>query len=175
MRVLLQRPDLLEELYLMASKIVDDFEDCGPALQTNDVGAYDWKTTIRRLQAGRNEILRVAQHGSVSLRAQTIDGTGREYFVLPERVRTDLGPVFDTLELAPVAQVDSDGACEPFETVDDIPEELRDSAFWSIYGHTPGEGVQCLGDFTTRADAIEVLMRLLGDLRQLGKGASIMR
>ena len=90
---------------------------------------------------------------------------GREYYALPARVRTDGGPLFDAIELAPVAIIDSDGTCEPFEDLEDVPEELRDSVFWSIYGHTPGEGVQCLSDFTTCDAALEALRRLLGDLR----------
>jgi hypothetical protein len=90
---------------------------------------------------------------------------GREHFALPARARTDGGPMFDAIELAPVAVIDSDGTCEAFENLEDVPDELRDSVCWSIYGHTPGEGVQCLSDFTTRDDALEALRRLLGDLR----------
>jgi hypothetical protein len=89
---------------------------------------------------------------------------GREFFALPERTRTDGGPVFDAIELAPVAQIDPEGTCEAFESLSDVPEELRGSVFWSFYGHTPGEGVQCLGDFTTRDHALEALRRLFGDL-----------
>ena len=93
--------------------------------------------------------------------------SGREFFALPERARANAGMVFDAIELAPVAQIDVDGTCEVFEYLEDMPEELRTSAFWSIYGHTPGEGVECIGDFTTREHALEVLRRLLGDLRGL--------
>ena len=93
--------------------------------------------------------------------------TGREYFAVPERSRSDGGPVFDSIELAPVAQIDADGTCEAFESLADVPEELRDSVFWSIYGHTSGEGVQCIGDFTTPDHALEVLRRLFGDLKPL--------
>ncbi len=92
---------------------------------------------------------------------------GREHFALPARVRTDGGPLFDAIELAPVAVIDSDGTCEAFEELEDVPEELRETVFWSIYGHTLGEGVQCLSDFITRDGALEALRRLLGDLRQL--------
>lgn len=94
--------------------------------------------------------------------------TGREIFTLPEgRARADGGPIFDTIEIAPVATVDTDGTCEAFESLDDIPEELRGSVFWSLYGHTPGEGVQCIGDFRSSEDALEVLVRLFGDLAPL--------
>ena len=89
----------------------------------------------------------------------------REHFALSDRVRTDGGVLFDAIELSPVATIDADGTCEAFESVEDMPEELRESAFWSIYGRTPGEGVQCIGDFTAREDALELLRRLLGDLK----------
>jgi hypothetical protein len=93
--------------------------------------------------------------------------SGRECFALPESMRTDAGPVFDTIELAPVARIDADGTCEPYESLDDMPEDLRHSAFWSLFGHTPGEGAQCIGDYSTREHALEVLRRLFGDLRPL--------
>jgi hypothetical protein len=91
--------------------------------------------------------------------------TGREFFALPVRTRSDGGRVFDAIELAPVAQIDAEGTCEVYECLEDIDVELRGSAFWSVYGHTPREGVQCLGDFETREHALEALRRLLGDLR----------
>ena len=96
-----------------------------------------------------------------------LEVTGREFFALPEFSRSDGGLVFDAIELAPVAQIDSEGTCEAFESLDDVPDELRSSVFWSIYGHTPGEGVQCIGDFKTPAHALEVLRRLFGDMKPL--------
>jgi hypothetical protein len=57
---------------------------------------------------------------------------GREHFGLPARVRSDGGPLFDAIELAPVAVIDTDGTCEAFEDLEDVPEELRDSVIWSI-------------------------------------------
>ena len=100
-------------------------------------------------------------------RSHFVQTTGREIFALPDLARADEGPVFDAIELAPVAQIDAEGACEPFECLEDMPDKLRASASWSIYGHTPGEGVQCIGDFQTREQALEVLRRLMGDLRPL--------
>ena len=43
--------------------------------------------------------------------------------------------------------------CEP---VDDAESE-----FWSLYGHIPGEGVICIGDFSSRAFAEEVYWRII--------------
>ena len=84
---------------------------------------------------------------------------------MPPRTRSDSGPLYDAIELAPVLSIDADGTCEAFESLEDIPEEQRALAFWSIYGHTPGEGVECIGDFRSRTAALDVLRRLLGDLR----------
>lgn len=118
------------------------------------------KDRIERPGAGEVPEPAAASFGSPPARL-----TGRAIFCLPEgRVRGDGGPVFDTVEIAPVAVVDSEGSCEAFESLDDVPEEIRSSVFWSLYGHTPGEGVQCLGDFRSSEDALEALVRLFGDL-----------
>lgn len=94
--------------------------------------------------------------------------TGREIYRLPEgRTRGDGGPIFDAVEVAPVVVLDADGTCESFEDLADIPEELQGTVFWSLYGHTPGEGVLCLGDYQTADDALEALARLFGDLPDL--------
>ena len=89
----------------------------------------------------------------------------RESCALPERTRNDGGPLFGAIELAPVIAIHSDGTCEALESVEDVPEEDRGRILWSFYGHTPGEGVQCLGDFTTRDHALEAMRRLFGDLK----------
>jgi hypothetical protein len=41
-------------------------------------------------------------------------------------------------------------------------EQVPDSKaqFWSLYGHIPGQGVDCIGDFKTREDAEEVYERI---------------
>ncbi len=96
--------------------------------------------------------------------------TGRAFFAMPIPLRSDGGRVFDAIEIAPVVEFDEHGSCEPFESLDDVPAHLRDSVFWSIYGHTAGEGVQCIGDFESSQAALEVLQRLFGDLKPLPKG-----
>lgn len=87
-----------------------------------------------------------------------------ETFDLPPRVRFDGGPVFDAIELAPVVVVDSNGAQELLDVLDKVPADLLKTVCWSIFGHTPGEGVQCIGDFPTRDEALEVATRLFGTL-----------
>lgn len=44
--------------------------------------------------------------------------------------------------------------CEP------VPDD--EAEFWSLYGHIPGEGVECVGDFATRRDAEDVRDRITG-------------
>ncbi|HUY92533.1 MAG TPA: hypothetical protein VMV10_27590 [Pirellulales bacterium] len=41
-----------------------------------------------------------------------------------------------------------------------VPDE--DARFWSLYGHIPGQGLECIGDFKNRALAEEVRARIKG-------------
>jgi hypothetical protein len=43
-------------------------------------------------------------------------------------------------------------------------EQVRDdeAQFWSLYGHIPGQGLDCIGDFKTREHAEEVYARITG-------------
>ncbi len=50
-------PDVATKIYLLASEIVDDFEDYGPVIQANDSSEYDESTVIIRLRDLRNEII----------------------------------------------------------------------------------------------------------------------
>lgn len=65
MQVLRHEPALLEQLYLMASEVVDDFEDYGPVHQASEAGEYDETTVIRKLQKVRNEIIELSRSGAV--------------------------------------------------------------------------------------------------------------
>jgi len=56
-KILSEDPQLAFDFYCAASEIVDDFEDYGPALQTNEDGEYDDSTTIMRLKSARAAIL----------------------------------------------------------------------------------------------------------------------
>jgi hypothetical protein len=40
----------------------------------------------------------------------------------------------------------------------------NDAQFWSLYGHIPGQGLECIGDFKTRELAEEVYARITGHL-----------
>jgi hypothetical protein len=54
-----ENPEIAFEFYCMASEVVDDFEEYGPVLQADEAGQYSEETTIRRLQAARNSLIKV--------------------------------------------------------------------------------------------------------------------
>ena len=41
-----------------------------------------------------------------------------------------------------------------------VPDE--EAQFWSLFGHIPGQGLDCIGDFKTREHAEEVYARITG-------------
>ncbi len=64
---------------------------------------------------------------------------------------------FDDYEIHGVAEftdLHGNRSCEP--VADD------EAQFWSLYGHIPGQGLECIGDFKTRQLAEEVLARITG-------------
>jgi len=38
----------------------------------------------------------------------------------------------------------------------------REAEFWSLFGHIPGQGLDCIGDFKTRRHAEEIYARITG-------------
>jgi hypothetical protein len=38
----------------------------------------------------------------------------------------------------------------------------HDAEFWSLFGHIPGQGLDCIGDFATREHAEEIYARITG-------------
>jgi hypothetical protein len=44
-----------------------------------------------------------------------------------------------------------------YEQVDDAEAD-----FWSLFGHIPGQGLDCVGDFSTREHAEEIFARITG-------------
>ena len=47
--------------------------------------------------------------------------------------------------------------------IDDCEQAPDDRAqFWSLFGHIPGQGLECIGDFATRQHAEEVFARITG-------------
>lgn len=41
-----------------------------------------------------------------------------------------------------------------------VPDE--EAQFWSLFGHMPGQGLECIGDFESRALAEEIFSRITG-------------
>ena len=68
----------------------------------------------------------------------------------------DLTVRFDAYEIHGVGEFD-DGTGKYCEQVPDDAAE-----FWSLYGHIPGQGVDCIGDFKTRKHAEEIYARITG-------------
>ena len=74
---------------------------------------------------------------------------------------------YDGLELAPVAEYEDKDGFKFCERVDDP----REAQFWSVYGHLPEGGVECLEDFPTEQEATafaEHLLSLFPNLRKYG-------
>ena len=64
---------------------------------------------------------------------------------------------FDDYEIHGVVEfrgADGTRYCEP------APDD--EAHFWSLYGHIPGQGLECIGDFSTREQAEEIFVRITG-------------
>lgn len=65
---------------------------------------------------------------------------------------------YDAYEIHPVTVfTGKDG--QPCHDITTRPEEAD---LWCLYGHIPGEGLECIGDFPTLADALRVYGRITG-------------
>jgi hypothetical protein len=71
---------------------------------------------------------------------------------------------FDDYEIHGVRELDDGNGryCEQ------VPDDQAES--WSLFGHVPGQGLDCIGDFETREHAEEVFARITG--RCYGSGGS---
>jgi hypothetical protein len=85
-----------------------------------------------------------------------IAGLGKPITVAPN-ARSDLPTPFDGYEIHGVRQFGRGKSrhCEQ------VPDE--EAQFWSLYGHIPGQGVECIGDFKSREFAEEVYARITGE------------
>jgi hypothetical protein len=70
--------------------------------------------------------------------------------------RSDLPIPFDRYEIHGVREFGR-GKSRHCEQVAD-----EEAQFWSLYGHIPGQGVECIGDFKSREFAEEVYARITG-------------
>jgi hypothetical protein len=65
---------------------------------------------------------------------------------------------FDAYEIHPVtAHRAPDGG-----TFCEIADDPAEASFWSLYGHIPGQGVECIGDFKSFELAAEIYARITG-------------
>ncbi len=76
------------------------------------------------------------------------------YFLLPNTTG------YDALEVHTVIEIS--GFAESLSSGEEIPE--ADALYWSLYGHTPNEGLECIGDFISFEAACEVADKLGGKL-----------
>ena len=75
---------------------------------------------------------------------------------LPKRRRPALPTPFDAYEVHGVKAFNESGM-KWSEQVDDC-----EAQFWSLYGHIPAQGLECIGDFKTRSHAEEIYARITG-------------
>jgi hypothetical protein len=65
---------------------------------------------------------------------------------------------FDTYKIHPVTEHRApDGS-----TFCKVADDPAKASFWSLYGHIPGQGVACIGDFASFEAAAEVYARITG-------------
>lgn len=71
--------------------------------------------------------------------------------------RSDLPIPFDNYEIHGVREYGRGKSrhCEQ------VPDD--EAQFWSLYGHIPSQGVECIGDFNSREFAEEVYARITGE------------
>lgn len=71
-----------------------------------------------------------------------------------------------TKEITPYDAYEIHG-CKEFDG--GFVEQVEDgeAEFWSLYGHIPNQGVECIGDFKTRRRAEEILQRITGNKESL--------
>lgn len=65
---------------------------------------------------------------------------------------------FDAYEIHPVAQRRMQGGSCIAEQTDDPAE----ASCWSLFGHIPGQGLECIGDFPSYELAAEIYARITG-------------
>ncbi len=85
---------------------------------------------------------------------------------LPPRTRSDDGPIFDALELAPLSPPDPLGVVVSLTSTDELDGVHREQPRWGLFAHIAGSGCEWICDFESADLALDALRRLLGDLRE---------
>lgn len=78
-------------------------------------------------------------------------------FVLPNPM-WGKGAKWDAFELSMVGEFD--GGCDRIDSAEQLDDPELKALFWSIYGHTPGEGVDAFADAGSIEQALRVLVGL---------------
>ncbi len=93
---------------------------------------------------------------SSSLEFDRLLATARLHFEVEQTESAENPAPFDNYEIHGVREFGKgkDRHCEQ------VPDD--EAQFWSLYGHIPGQGVECIGDFASREHAEEVYARITG-------------
>ena len=88
--------------------------------------------------------------------SSAIDSLGKP-IAAAAKARSDLPTPFDVYEIHGVREFGRGKSkyCEQ------VPDD--EAQFWSLYGHIPGQGSECIGDFKSREFAEEVYARITGE------------
>jgi hypothetical protein len=68
----------------------------------------------------------------------------------------DLPTPFDRYEIHGIREFKTEDGSD----CEQVPD--HEAGFWGLYGHIPGQGLECIGDFKTREAAEEVVARITG-------------
>jgi hypothetical protein len=72
-------------------------------------------------------------------------------------------PNYDAYEIHPCCAIEPPDGCEKepdMEYVETCDEDHPNIVCWSLYGHLPGTGIQCIGDYATRGEAEHMWSKL---------------
>lgn len=83
---------------------------------------------------------------------------------------------FDAYEIAPVVE-SPDGNCEQYDTLLAAQEAMGtdDKLIWSVYGHLPEGGVDCIYDCGCEDDAITFVYRITGKIEPVTGTSHLVR
>ncbi len=71
--------------------------------------------------------------------------------------------VYDNYEISGCYRLNDEGNPDPAGASVERCDDDAQAQFWTLYGHIDGEGVQAIGDFTSRDDAEQVYRRIVGE------------
>lgn len=93
----------------------------------------------------------------------TIEKAGNRTIIKLATPPTDPA-AFDGYEIAQVVE-DKDGECSPIDDPGTLMTDDGRKTFWSVYGHIPNAGVDCIADRDTYEQCLD-LLRQMGVISQ---------